>query len=560
MVQEEYNGLLEEFRGMEGALLPALHRLQDTYGYVDHTMHLAICDVLGIPVTETASVQSFYQYFTGKPQGRFVIQLCGRAACHVAGAEELLLSWEKALGITAGETTPDGSYTLLVAGCLGACDIAPAVKINGTIIGPVAPGQVQEILSHLEDVITEEKKIPLTEYLETGGYEALKRALTEPTDIIQQLKESGLRGRSGSGFPVGVKWETTAGVEADKKYIVCNADEGEPETAKDHKILRETPYAVLEGMTIAAAAVGAEKGYLYLRKEYEALIPVLKDAIAQATAAGYLGKHICGTDHCFEVELRLGAGAYLCGEETALLESIEGRRGRTRQKPPFPGVVGLWGKPTVINNVETLAAVSQVIRDGATAYRKQGTERCPGVKKMTISGAVNAPGVYDIPMGMKVADILRDYAGGMKDDREPVAIQTGGASGAIVTPEFLEATFDIEGAVGAGGVFGTGSLMFVPDGTDLMKLLINLEEFFVEESCGTCAPCRIGLVHMVNLLKKLEAGEETETLIDQISELAEQIRQTARCAFGTAAVTPVLSMLTNFPEVFEGKVQKGGVR
>ena len=559
MVQEEYNKLLEEFRGMDSALLPALHILQDTYGYVDHAMHLAIREVLGIPVTETASVQSFYQYFTGKSQGRYVIQLCGRAACHVAGAEELLLSWEKALGIKAGETTPDGSYTLLTTGCLGACDIAPAVKINGTIIGPVAPGQVEEILAHLEDMLIEEKKLPLAEYLKVGGYEGLKCALANPADIIPKLKESGLRGRSGSGFPVGLKWETTANTESDEKYIVCNADEGEPETAKDHKILRELPYAVLEGMLTAAVAVGAEKGYLYLRKEYEALMPVLQDAIAQATTAGYLGKHICGTDRNFEVELRLGAGAYLCGEETALLESIEGRRGRTRLKPPFPGVVGLWGKPTVINNVETLAAVSQVMRDGAAAYRKQGTERCPGVKKMTISGAVNAPGVYDIPMGMKVRDILKDYAGGMKEGRELVAIQTGGASGPIVTPAFLEAQFDIEGAAEAGGVFGTGSLMFISGETDLMELLVNLEEFFVEESCGTCTPCRIGLVHMVELLKNLGAGEAAENAISQISELADQIRKTARCAFGTAAVTPVLSMLSNFPAIFEEKVRKGGV-
>lgn len=558
MVQREYSGLLEGFRGTDGKLLPILHKFQNTYGYVDHQMHLAISQALGIPVTEVASVQSYYQFFTEKPQGKYVILLCSRAACHVAGADDLLAAWEKALDIRAGETTPDGNYTLLTTGCLGACDIAPAVNINGTVIGPVAPEQVSELLAHLDENLKAERKAPISEYVSAGGYEGLKRALACPEKIILQLKESGLRGRSGSGFPVGVKWETTVAAKADEKYIVCNADEGEPETAKDHKILRQTPYAVLEGMVIAAAAVGARKGYLYLRKEYEALVPVIEDAISQAKAASYLGDYICGTDFCFDVELCLGAGAYLCGEETALLESIEGKRGKTRLKPPFPGAVGLGGKPTVINNVETLAAVTQVMRDGAAAYRAQGTERCPGVKKMTVSGAVNAPDVYDIPIGTKVWEILENYAGGVQDGKKLLAIQTGGASGPIVTPAFLETSFDIENAAAAGGSFGTGSLMFVSEDTDLIGLLINLEEFFAEESCGTCTPCRVGLVHLVGLLKKLASGEGIWETVDDIFELADQIRQTARCAFGTAAVTPVLSMLTNFKSVIEEKAQRGG--
>lgn len=556
----EVKELLQEFTGTEGPLLPALHKLQDTYGYVSHDMHRVMSEVLGIPTTQIASVQSFYHFFYEQPQGTYVIRLCGSAPCHMKHADSLLEAFEEALGIRAGETTEDGRFTLLTTGCIGACDRAPAALINDTVYGPLDPAQVKTLLAELPDSPKNPAEVSLASYVEKRGYEGLKQAVLKPESVISVLSASGLRGRSGSGFPVGVKWTTTLQEQAEQKYIVCNADEGEPETAKDHRILMEQPHAVIEGMCIAAVTVSATKGFIYLRQEYAALVPVLERAMEEAREAGYLGKQICGSDLDFDIEIRLGAGAYICGEETALLESIEGRRGTPRLKPPFPGAKGLWQKPTIINNVETLATIPGILLEGAENYRKNGTEKCPGIKLMTLSGNINRPGVYEIPIGTKVREIYEKYAGGSRDDRKLLAIQTGGQSGTIVTPEFLDVDFDIESCQKAGGFFGTGDLMFITEDVDLLDLLVNIMGFFIDESCGKCVPCRVGLVHLTALLKKIAAGEGQEEDLEHLSALAEQIRSTARCAFGTAAVTPVLSSMANFRSIFEKAVQKGGVQ
>lgn len=552
----QYKALAERFRGMDGGLLPALHAFQDTYGFVDHSMHLAIGRALDIPVTQVASVQRYYSFFSSRPQGKYVVCLCSGAPCHLREGTDLLAAFEEALGIQAGGTTPDGRFTLLTAGCIGACDRAPAALVNGTVCGPLTPEDVREIVADPDRWLKPEAEVSLRDYGETGSYEGLKRAVKAPEQIIPILTASGLRGRSGSGFPVGAKWKTTLNALSDRKYIICNADEGEPETAKDHQFLRENPHAVLEGMCIAAACVGAERGILYLRQEYAALRPVLERCIREAEQAGFLGDDLCGTGQPFHVEVRLGAGAYLCGEETALLESIEGRRGVTRLKPPYPGEKGLWQKPTVINNVETLAAVPEILRFGAERYREHGTESCPGMKKMTLSGDVRRPGVYDIPIGTTVREIYERYAGGGRDGKPLMAIQTGGQSGPIVTPEFLDVPFDIENSAKAGGFFGTGSLMFIARGANLPELLAAITEFFEDESCGTCVPCRVGLGHLVRLLKKVADGRGQPEDLERIRALGEQIRDTARCAFGTAAVTPALSALSNFRPLFENAVQR----
>lgn len=543
--------ILQRFPQEESALLPVLHAFQDTFGYIDHSMHLEISRALNLPTTQVASVRSYYRFFSQQPQGKYVIRLCASAPCHLQEAEALLRAFEDALGIRAGETTADGRFTLLTTGCIGACDKAPAALINDTVYGPIAPAEVRGLLADLDSCLKPEALVSLSEYEAKGGYQGLRKAVRAPEQIISTLTASGLRGRSGSGFPVGAKWTTTLKAWSDRKYIVCNADEGEPETAKDHEILRRNPHAVLEGMCIAAACVGAEQGILYLRQEYAALVPVLEHCIRQAEQAGYLGHSLCGTGQPFHVEVRLGAGAYLCGEETALLESIEGRRGVTRLKPPYPGERGLWQKPTIINNVETLAAVPEIIRLGAERYRENGTEKCPGIKKMTLSGNINRPGVYDIPMGTTVREILERYAGGTKDGKRLLGIQTGGQSGTIVTADFLDVPFDIEHSAQAGGFFGTGDLMFLTEDVDLPGLLVNITEFFVDESCGTCIPCRVGLVHLVKLLKQVADGQSQPEDLERIRELAEQIKDTARCAFGTAAVTPVLSALANFRPLFD---------
>lgn len=387
------------------------------------------------------------------------------------------------------------------------------------------------------------------------AYPALQKALAAPDQILDAIKASGLRGRSGSGFPTGAKWETVRQTPSDVKYIICNADEGEPCTGKDHVLLTGDPHAILEGMVIAGICTGAEKGYLYLRGEYQDAAAVLRKAIKAAKAAHLLGSRILDTDYSFDVELRYGAGAYICGEETALLESIEGRRGEARLKPPYPGVSGLWGKPTLINNVETFANIPLILRIGPEAYRTYGTPEYPGTKLVTVSGCVNAPGVYEISAGATMGDIL-ELAGGCQAGKALLAVQTGGGSGPIVDLSHLDMPFDVEHCNRSGAFFGTGSLMFIDDSVCLLSLCENMLEFFVHESCGRCVPCRIGLHKAKDMLHEMQNGPVDAARLDALRQLLTDIKRSARCAFGPAAVTPVISAMDNFPGSFY--TTKGG--
>ncbi len=396
-------------------------------------------------------------------------------------------------------------------------------------------------------------------YVTRGGFTALKRALEEPESIISVLDKTGLKGRSGSGFPVGLKWKTTLEAPEEDKYIVCNADEGEPGTNKDRKILLYNPLSVIEGMAIAALAVKAEHGLIYLRAEYSYLLPVLKRAIREAEQAGYLGENILGFGRRFQIEVHSGAGAYICGEETALLESLEGHRGETRLKPPYPGVSGYMGKPTVINNVETFACVTAVMRDGVDKYRKYGTNKNPGTKLITLSGCIKNPGVYEIPMGMKIRAIYEQLGGGCEEGKHLYAIQTGGQSGPIATPEILDTAFDIEGCTRAGAFFGTGALMFIPMEISFLDFMHNVMEFFRDESCGKCIPCRLGSEKITAILEKLCKKEGTDEDLQELKRVAEHMRDSSRCALGKAAATPLLSSMQNFSEAYDVGVHKSAV-
>lgn len=387
-------------------------------------------------------------------------------------------------------------------------------------------------------------------YAAAGGYDALKRAAAAPEEICGVVKASGLRGRGGAGFPVGVKWDITRNTQAAQKYIVCNADEGEPGTNKDRVLLSQIPHAVLEGMAIAGIAVGATKGFLYLRAEYPYVRDVLLKAIEDARNCGYLGKNLFGSGLDFDVELRTGQGAYICGEETALLASIEGKRGEPRLKPPFPGVSGLWGCPTVINNVESMANVPLILNLGAEEYRRYGTEKCPGTKLYTLSGSICNPGVYEFPVGVTIRELFEKAGGGCPGGKKLKAIQTGGASGPIVSPELLDTPMDIESCAAVGASFGTGDLMFIDEDTDLAALGRNLAGFFAGESCGKCTPCRLGARRMEQLLGQIETGTAQADVLDELVELGQYMRTSALCGLGQAAPQPVLSLVKNFrPEL-----------
>ncbi|MBR3952601.1 MAG: SLBB domain-containing protein [Oscillospiraceae bacterium] len=389
------------------------------------------------------------------------------------------------------------------------------------------------------------------EYAKLGGYASLRLALSFPNGIVGMLKDSGLRGRGGAGFPVGLKWAFVRDTEAPQKYVICNADEGEPGTNKDRILIMGDPHAVLEGMAIAGRAVGANKGYIYVRAEYPYVRELLEKAIADAEEHNFLGKSIMGSDFDFFVEIRMGAGAYICGEETALLQSIEGLRGEPRFRPPFPAQKGLFGMPTVVNNVETFANVPLVLSLGSENFRTIGAPKTSGTKLFTLSGNICRPGVYEFQTGITIRELFEEVGGGCPNGKKLQAIQTGGASGAIISPDLLDTPMDIESCAAVGATFGAGDLMFIDEDQDLIEVCASLAGFFVDESCGKCTPCREGNKRLLELIMKFRHHTATPKDIDTINDLASTMMDASLCGLGQTSPTPIVTAVKNFPEVFE---------
>ncbi|MFY9122696.1 MAG: NADH-quinone oxidoreductase subunit NuoF [Limnochordia bacterium] len=387
-------------------------------------------------------------------------------------------------------------------------------------------------------------------YEAVGGYTGLRKALADPDQIVEIIKASGLRGRGGAGFPTGLKMSFTKAAAADHKYVVCNADEGEPGTNKDRVIMEEVPHRLIEGMIIAALAVGADQGYIYLRAEYPHVKKVLEKALEDARQHGFLGTDILGSGFAFDIQLFIGAGAYVCGEETALLDSLEGKRGEPRVKPPYPGVAGLWGKPTLVNNVETLANLPAIMEHGPKWYRRLGTERFPGTKLFTLSGNITNPGVYEFPVGVTIRQLFEEVGGGCPNGKRLYAIQTGGASGNIIPASLLDTPLDPESCDGVGATFGAGDLMFMDETCCLLDVLENLTEFFVKESCGKCCPCREGNPQLLHLVRKFRHGTAQEGDLDLLVELGKAMTVGCLCGLGQMAPNPILSVVRFFPQVF----------
>lgn len=395
------------------------------------------------------------------------------------------------------------------------------------------------------------------EYARAGGYRGLRVALEAPDKIIETIKASGLRGRGGAGFPAGLKMSFTANTPADQKYIACNADEGEPGTNKDRVIMAGVPHRLFEGMAIAGVAVGATKGFIYLRAEYPYVGEILDSALTDARENGYIGRGIMGSGKDFDIEIRTGAGAYVCGEETGMLDSIEGRRGEPRFKPPFPGVAGLWGKPTVVNNVETLANLPAIMVNGPEWYRTMGTPKCPGTKLFTLSGNVRNPGVYEFPIGMTIRSLFEEVGGGCPGGKKLFAIQTGGASGSIIPPRLIDTPMDIESCAAAGATFGAGDLMFMDENCRLLDVLENLMEFFEEESCGKCTPCREGTTRLLEFVRKFRNGTAVPGDLELMVEIGNLMAGGSLCGMGQASPSPVLSAVRFFPEEFADDPERG---
>ncbi len=520
------------------------------------------------------------------------VLVCGGTGCTSSGSEKIISKFESCLA----ENGLSEEIKVIRTGCFGLCALGPIVIVypEGAFYSMVTVEDVEEIVSeHLlkgrivkrllyQETVVDENNIKslnevdfykkqqrialkncgvinpeaIDEYIAFGGYTALGKVLTEmkPQEVIDVVKESGLRGRGGGGFPTGLKWQFTANSVSDKKFVACNADEGDPGAFMDRSILEGDPHALIEAMAIAAYAVGADQGYVYIRAEYPIAVNRLNIAIEQAREYGLLGKNIFGTDFSFDMELRLGAGAFVCGEETALITSIEGHRGEPRPRPPFPAVKGLFGKPTLLNNVETYANITAIINNGAEWFKSIGTEKSAGTKVFAVGGKINNTGLVEIPMGTTLREVVYDIGGGIPNGKKFKAAQTGGPSGGCIPESLIDTPIDYDSLISIGSMMCSGGLIVMDEDTCMVDIAKFFLEFTVDESCGKCAPCRIGTKRLLEILDKITSGNGTLEDIDRLEELCYMIKDSALCGLGQTAPNPILSTLRYFRHEYEAHV------
>jgi bidirectional [NiFe] hydrogenase diaphorase subunit len=462
-------------------------------------------------------------------------------------------------------------------GCLGPCAAGPLVAVGptGTLYGNVQEADAEAVVeslggepvkrleTHLEHYFQGQHPIVLEnsgeidpekidEFIGRGGYLALMQVLTqlEPQEVIEQISRSGLRGRGGGGYPTGLKWGTVAKAVGAQKYLICNGDEGDPGAFMDRSVLESNPQRVIEGMAIAAYAVGATKGYVYVRAEYPLAISRLTISLREARRRGFLGSNICGTTFTFDIEIRIGAGAFVCGEETALIASIEGLRGQPRPRPPYPAVSGLWGSPTLINNVETFANVAPILRNGPDWFSNIGTAKSKGTKVFALTGKITNTGLIEVPMGMTLREIIFDIGGGIPGGHKFKAVQTGGPSGGCIPEQHLDLPVSYEALIGAGSMMGSGGMIVMDDTSCMVNVARFFMEFCMTESCGKCIPCRAGTAQMFNLLTKICDGQATHADLDLLIDLCDVVKNTSLCGLGQTAPNPVLSTLRYFKDEY----------
>ncbi|HQV95458.1 MAG TPA: NAD(P)H-dependent oxidoreductase subunit E [Anaerolineales bacterium] len=529
-------------------LLPALHAAQKIYGWIPEPVAAEIARSLRVPLADAHGVIEFYSLFYNEPTSRHVIRVCADVACALKGADRALNQLCSQHGLRPGQTTGDLSLTIEPSPCLGLCEHAPAVWTmdNGQSTigdGTKADTQPASMVYGPIRMLTANCGNGTTSLEKYGEYDALKKALAmKPEDVVAEVKASGLVGRGGAAFPTGVKWEGAAKAAGGEKYVICNADESEPGTFKDRILLLDDPHRTIEGMCIAAHAIGATKGYIYIRGEYLYIVPVFEDALNEARSAGYLNEQ-------FDIEIRVGAGAYICGEETALFESIEGKRGFPRIKPPFPTTHGVFGKPTVINNVESLCNIPLIIGLGSAEYRKIGTEKSPGPKLFCVSGDVTKPGLYEVPFGVTLRELL-EMAGGVANDKKLKSVLFGGAAGAFAASEHLDAKMTFEDLRAAGLPLGSGVVMVFDETRDMRQVLQSLGHFFAHESCGKCYPCQMGAQRQMEILDRVATGKPLEGDLIRLQDVGWTMTDASLCGLGQTAASAVLSAMKLWPELF----------
>jgi len=574
----EINEITKSYKNKPENLIQIFREIHKKQNYITSEQLKEIAKNLDIPLSKVYGAITFYTLLSPKPKGKYVLRICSSTPCHMAGSDDLLDYLKDRLEIQEGGTSSDGLFTLELTSCLGVCAVAPAIMVNDKVYGNLnikkldqiidkcKRGKIEterliglraDILGNKEDrVVLENCGIinpeSIEDYKLKGGYTALYKAIKEmtPQEVINEVKNSKLVGRGGAAFPTGLKWEFSFQTTKKPKYIICNADEGEPGTFKDRLLLENDPHKIVEAMVIAGYAIGAEYGYIYIRGEYNLSINRVRQAVNKARKRNYLGKNILGTKFSFDIEIREGAGAYICGDETALMESIEGKRGIPRSKPPYPPTSGLWGKPTVINNVETLANISSIILKGADWYNKIGFTESTGTKVFTLLGDVKNQGAVEVPLGTNLKDIIYNIGGGIKEGKKLKMVQLGGPSGSCLTPAMIDISLDYKVLSQAGLTLGSGVVLVLCEDRSIVDIVKNVARFFQHESCGKCTPCREGTRHIYEILDRISLGKGKTEDIEILKLLGETMKDTSFCPLGQSAPNLLLDSLRLFPEEY----------
>ncbi len=530
-----------------------LREIQRQFGYLPADQLKSLAKKIDVPLYRVHGVASFYPHFHLTPPRKCDVRVCQDMSCHLRGADELRASLDEACRKSANPEVQIGGVS-----CLGRCNEAPAVAINGHIFAGVSGDQVEAMIGNVLAGIPLPKALPQPQhvscesdpYREGERYLALKRLIEtrDSTATFATLKSSGLRGLGGAGFPTESKWQLVRQAPGNEKYIVCNADESEPGTFKDRFILTHLPHLVIEGMILASVLTGAKKGILYIRHEYEEQEKILHAEIERCKEAKLLGSSILGTEFAFDLEIFVSPGGYICGEESALLEAIEGKRAEPRNKPPFPVQEGLWNKPTVINNVETFSNVPTILVRGVDWYKAQGLGGAAGLKFIGVSGDVVRPGVYEVPMGTPVSDLIFKFGGGVPGGKKLKAFAPSGPSSGYLPASMADVRLDFKSLADAGSMLGSGALVVCADDRCMLDMALNATQFYRNESCGKCVPCRVGSQKLVEMLSGWTKGESSPSDLGLLDELADALRLTSICGLGQVVPAPIASVLKHFRE------------
>jgi len=576
----KFKDLVGRYPVKRSALIPMLLFAQDQFGFLSDEMLEEIAKRLDLNMVQVTETLAYYSMLRRKPAGRNHIQVCTNISCMLRGGNELYAHVQKRLGLGNHEVSPTGTFSLEEVECMGACTGAPAMQVNYDFYENLDPDKVDAIFEQLQDgkrpkpapvisgalherhpsevvVISRLFGVPnshkIDVYMKHEGYQALEKSLKQmtPDQIIDEMKKSSLRGRGGAGFPTGMKWSFVPKDSTKPKYVLCNADESEPGTSKDRPLMEMDPHQMIEGTIIAGRAIGSNQGYIYVRGEYRYILDIVETAIAEAYGKGFLGKNIMGSGFDFDLAAHTGAGAYECGEESALMESLEGKRGYPRIKPPFPAVVGLYGCPTIINNAETLSTVPAIIRKGGDWYASLGVPKNGGTRLYSISGHVNRPGIYELPLGFPMRKLIEDVAGGIPGGKKLKAVIPGGSSCPVLSADEIDVALDYDSVAKIGSMLGSGGTVVMDEDTCMVDVARRIMHFYAHESCGWCIPCREGTAWLSKMLDRFHDGNGRAEDIPLIGELSQNMLGRTFCALGDAAALPTISIVKKWRNEFE---------